>query len=62
MKVSNGENSQIFVYRYREDSSISLKDSYLKLDFYVTHRAAGHARYAHVDQIRIVKLGALLFQ
>ena len=38
----NGGNNQIFIDIPREDSAISLKDSYLELDFSVTHRAGAH--------------------
>ena len=40
----------------REDSAISLKDSYLELDFNVTQRAAAHALYADGDLIGLEKL------
>ena len=50
----NGENNQTFSHIPREDSAISLKDSYLELDFNVSHRAGAHARYADGDHIRLV--------
>ena len=34
-----------------------MKDSYLELDFNVTHRAGAHVRYADGDHIRLVNLG-----
>ena len=36
-----------------------MKDSYLELDFIVTHRAGAHARYAEGDHIRLVNLGPI---
>ena len=53
----NGENNQINIDIPREDSAISLKDSYLKLDFSVTHRAGALNRYVDDDHIRINNLG-----
>ena len=38
----------------REDSVISLNDNYLELDFIVTQKAGGHARYSDDDHIRLV--------
>ena len=40
-----------------EDSAMSLKDSYLELDFHVTHRAGGHNRYVDNDHIGLDSLG-----
>ena len=57
LNLVNGENNQIFIDIPREDSAISLKDSYLELDFNVTHRAGAHARYINGDHIRLVNLG-----
>ena len=57
LNLINGDNNQIFNDIPREDSAISLKDSYLELDFNITHRAGGHARYADGDHIRLVNLG-----
>ena len=37
LNLMNGENNQAFIDIPREDSAISLKDSYLALDFIVTH-------------------------
>ena len=54
-----GENNQILFDIRREDSAISLKDSYLELDFNVTHRAAVHIRYVDSDHIRVVNLGPI---
>ena len=51
-----GESNQFFIGLPREDNAISLRDSYLELDFNVTHRAGTHAQYAFGDHIRIVNL------
>ena len=59
LNIVNGENNQIFVDVPREDSAISLKDSYLEIDFNVTDRAGAHARYADNDHIRLVNLGPI---
>ena len=55
----NGENSQISIDILKEDSAISLKDSFLELNFDVTHRVGAHALYAHRDHIRLVNLGPI---
>ena len=36
-----------------------MKESYLELDFKVTHRAGAHARYVDSDHIRLVNLGPI---
>ena len=36
-----------------------MKDSYLDLDFNVTHRAGAHARYVDNARIRLVNLGPI---
>ena len=54
----NGENSHFFDIP-REDTAISLKDSFAHLDFDVTHRAGGLARYADADRFRKVYLGPI---
>ena len=59
LNLVNKEINQIFLDIPREDSAISLKDSYLELQFKVTHRAGGHARYVRGDHIRIVKVYSL---
>ena len=41
----------------REYDAISLKDSYLELDFNVNASAGGHARYTDGDRIRLLNLG-----
>ena len=42
-----------------EINAISLRDSFLELDFNVTHRASTHARYAVGERIRLVNLGSI---
>ena len=37
-----------------------MRDSYLELDFTVTHRAGAHARYADGDYIRLVNIGPIV--
>ena len=49
------------MYIPREDSAISLRDSYLELNFNVTDRAGAHARYADGDHIRLVNFGHIAF-
>ena len=44
LSLVNGENNQIFIDIPREDSAISLKDSYLELAFNVTPGAGAHAQ------------------
>ena len=43
LNLVNGESFQIFIDIPREYSAISLKDSYLDLDFNDTHRAGARA-------------------
>ena len=57
LNLVNGENNQFFIDIPRGDSTISLKHSYLELDFNVTCRAGAHARYADGDHIRLVNSG-----
>ena len=59
INLVKGDNSHFFIDIPREDSAISLRDSYLELVFNVTYRAGAHARYADGDQIRLVNLGPL---
>ena len=54
-----GERSQTFIDIPREDRAVSLEDSYLELDFNVTHRAGAHGRYADCDHIVLVNLGPI---
>ena len=53
------ENNQNFVDKPKEDSALSLKDSYTELNFNVTHRAGVHAWYADGDHKWLVKLGPI---
>ena len=59
LNLVNGENNQIFIDIPRDDSAISLKDSYLELNFSVTHRAGAHNRYVDDDHIRLFNLRAI---
>ena len=59
LNLVNGEINQIFIDIPREDSVFSLRDSYLELDFSVTHRAGAHARYVDGVHIRLVNLGPI---
>ena len=59
LNTADGENNQIFIDIPGEVSAISLMNSYLELDFCVTHRAGAHARYADGDHKRIVNLGPI---
>ena len=55
----NGENNQIFFDIIREDSAVSLRDSYIELVFNVTHRAGAHPRYVDKDHISLVNSGPI---
>ena len=57
LNLVDGENNQSLFDKPRQDSTIPLKDSYLKLDFNVTHRADAHDRYVNGDQTILVNLG-----
>ena len=57
LNLVNGENNQIVIDIPRQDTALSLKDSYLEFDFSVTHRAGAHDRYVDNDHIGLVKLG-----
>ena len=59
LTLVNGKNNQVLIDIPREDSAISLKDSYVEIDFSVTHRAVAHARYVDDDHIRLVNLGPI---
>ena len=61
LNLVNGENNQDFIDIPRKYSAIPLKDSYLELDFNVTHRAGAHNRYVDIDHIRLVNLGPTAF-
>ena len=54
----NTANSQVYINIPREDSVISLLNSYLELDFDVLH-AATNNRYADGNDIRLVNLGSI---
>ena len=54
----NTPNSQIYINIPREDSVISLLNSYLELSFDVLQAATGN-RYADVNDIRLVNLGPI---
>ena len=54
----NTNNSQIYIIIPREDSVISLLNSYLELDFDVLH-AATNNRYVDGTDIRLVNLGLI---
>ena len=59
LNLVNGEIDQFFIDIPRKESAISLRDSYLELDFNVTHRVSAHARYADGGHIRLVNLGPI---
>ena len=54
----NTPNSQVYINIPREDSVISLLNSYLELNFDVL-KAATNDRYADTDNIRLTNLGAI---
>ena len=54
----NTPNSQVYINIPREDSLISLLNSYLELNFDVL-KAATNDRYANTDDIRLTNLGAI---
>ena len=54
----NTPNSQFYINIPREDSVISLLNSYLELNFDVLQAATGN-RYADVNDIRLVNLGPI---
>ena len=54
----NTPNSQIYINIPREDSVISLLNSYLDLNFEVVKRA-DNSRYANGNDIRLVNLGPI---
>ena len=53
------ENNENFIDIPKEDRANSLKGSYLELDFNVTHRTGGHARYADGHHVTLVNLGPI---
>ena len=44
-----GENNQNFIHIPKGNSAISLNDSFIEINFNVTHRAVAHAHYAGGD-------------
>ena len=54
----NAPNSQVYINVPREDSVISLLNSYLQLNFDVLH-AATNNRYVDGNDIRLVNLGPI---
>ena len=54
----NTPNSQNFINKPREDSVISLLDSYIELNVDVLHAASGN-RIVDGDKIRLVNLGPI---
>ena len=55
----NTANSQVYINIPREDSVISLLNSYLELNFDVLHAAAPNNRYVNGDDIRLINLGPI---
>ena len=60
MNPVNGKKNQSFIDLSREDSAVSLENSYLEIFFNVTDEATCHARYAFGDYIKLVKYVLLL--
>ena len=58
ISTKNTANSQIYINILREDSVISLLNSYIELNFDVLH-AADNNRYVDVNDIRLVILGPI---
>ena len=58
ISTKNTANSQIYINILKEDSLISLLNSYIDLDFDVVH-AATNNRYADGSDIRLVNLGPI---
>ena len=55
----NTANSQVYINIPREDSVISLLNSYLELNFDVLHAGNDNNRYADGNDIRLVNLGPI---
>ena len=55
----NTANSQVYINIPREDSVISLLNSYLELNFDVLHAAAANNRYVDGNDIRLVNMGPI---
>ena len=60
MKSCKWRKQSIFFDKTKEVSANYLKDNFADLDFDVTDRADGHARYADVDHIGKVHLGPIV--
>ena len=58
ISTTNTANSQVYINIPREDSLISLLNSYLELNFDVL-KASTNDRYVDADDIRLVNLGAI---
>ena len=58
VSTTNTANSQKYINIPREDSVISLLNSYIKLNYDVLHAATGN-RYADEDDIRLFNLGPI---
>ena len=58
ISTKNTANSQVYINIPREDSVISLLNSYLELNFDVLH-AATNNRYVDGNDIRLVNLGPI---
>ena len=54
----NTANSQVYINKHREDSVISLLNSYLELNFDVLHAATNNG-YVDGNDIRLVNLGSI---
>ena len=61
VKSFKWRKTSFFFVLPRKDGATSLKDSYLELDFIISHRAGVHSRYADGDHIRLVNLGPIAF-
>ena len=55
----NTTNSQVYINIPREDSVISLLNSYLELNFDVLHATAPNNRYVDGNDIRLINLGPI---
>ena len=55
----NNNNSNITINLHREDSYISLQNSYILINFEVTHN--DDTKYANGDAISLVNLGPVAF-
>ena len=59
LNLVNGEINDFFIDNPRDGSAISLRGSYLKIDFNVTHRAGAHARYIDDYHIGLVNISPI---